>query len=101
MQQQKQKKKKLCTLPEQYLIQCCVYKINLESKNENNEIDKTSYIGSTEGTFKQILQQHKSDLNIKENKNKTTFASHVWSSRDKGLKDKNSNSEQVLTSVHI
>ena len=80
--------KKQCPLQEQCLIQCCVYKINIESKNENNEIDKTSYIGSTEGTFKQRLYQHKSDLNIRENKNKTTFASHVWGNRDKGVEDK-------------
>ena len=75
--------------PRKCLIQFCIYKINLESKHKNNEIDeKKSYIGSTEGTFKQRLYRRKIDLDIKENKNITTFAIHVRSNRDKGLEYK-------------
>ena len=78
-----------CPLQEKCLTQCSVYKINIENKN-NNEINKTSYIGSTEDTFKKRFYQHKSDLNIKENKNKTTFANYIWKNKEKGIDDKTS-----------
>ena len=70
------------------LYQCCVYRINIEHKNKNNETHRTSYIGSTEENFNKRLYQHKSDLNIKENKNKTLFANHILKNKDEGLDDK-------------
>ena len=44
--------------------------MNIENKNDNNETNRTSYIGSTEGTFKKRLYQHKSDQISKKTKTK-------------------------------
>ena len=60
--------------------------MNVEYKNENHERNKTSYIGSTEGTFKTRLYHYKNDLNIIENKNKTTFANRVRDIKDSRIK---------------
>ena len=43
------------------------------------------YIGSTEGTFKQRMYGHKSDMKSDKNKNKTTLTRYMWDLKERGV----------------
>ena len=62
-----------CPLQGNCLQNTVVYKATV-----NTETETKSYIGSTEGSFKQRYYQHKSDMNLQHNKTKTKLTQHIW-----------------------
>ena len=65
------------------VIEAVVYKAKVKTSSNDNE--NISYIGSTDGDFKQRLYQHKSDRKYEKNRNKTTLAKHLWDLKDRGV----------------
>ena len=74
------RKKEECPLKEECEIESVVYKATVTTNQ-----DKQSYIGSTEGTFKQRYTQHKSDFRNIKAKNKTTLSKYMWDLRENGV----------------
>lgn len=71
-------KKDLCPLKGDCLQETVVYKATVSTNS-----GKQTYIGSTELTFKDRFYGHSSDFRHKNNRVKTTLASHIWDCKDK------------------
>ena len=63
------------------MTEAVVYTATVKTDNNTSSL----YVGSTEGPFKQILYEHKSNMRIEKNKTKTTLSQYVWELKDKGV----------------
>ena len=62
------------------MIESVVYKAEVKS---NEGMD--AYIGSTEGTFKQRMYAHRSDMRNEKGKNRTTLTRYMWDKKERGV----------------
>merc|ERR1712240_143445 len=78
---------KECPLSQKCVVESVVYEALIKEEHDTDGKSETSYIGSTEGTFKQRLYAHKSDMKKIESRNKTALAQHVWDMKQRGIKE--------------
>ena len=78
---------KECQLLQKWVVESVVYEALVNEEHDTDRKTETSYIGSTEGTFKQRLYAHRSDMKKIENRNKTALAQHVWDMKQRGIKE--------------
>ena len=78
---------KECPLSQKCVVESVVYEALVKEEHDTDGKSETSYIGSTEGTFKQRLYAHKSDMKKIESRNKTALAQHVWDMKQQGKKE--------------
>ena len=71
----------ICPLNGDCLSEAVVYKATVKAENQEDIV----YFGSTEGSMKQRLYGHKSDMRVEKNKNKTTLSKHMWELKGKGV----------------
>ena len=69
-----------CPLQGKCVIESVVYKAEVKS---NEGMD--AYIGSTEGTFKQRMYAHRSDMRNEKGKNRTTLTRYMWDKKERGV----------------
>ena len=74
------RRKLLCPLEGKCLQETVIYKATVTT-----DTTKKTYIGLTEGTFKDRFYGHTSDFNHSENRKNTALASHVWDCKDKNI----------------
>ena len=75
------RKKEECPLQGECVIESVVYKARVKEESSGEEV---SYIGSTEGPFKQRLYGHRTDLKCERNRNNTMLAQYMWKMKEKG-----------------
>ena len=78
---------KECPLSQNCVVESVVYEALVKEEHDTDGKSETSYIGSTEGTFKQRLYAHRSDMKKIESRNKTALAQHVWDMKQRGIKE--------------
>ena len=87
------KTKNECPLNNNCVVSSVVYLAEVEhERNDEEKEEKTKvyYIGSTEGSFKERLYNHRTDMKFKKNRFTTCLAKHIWELKDQNKSYKTS-----------